>query len=368
MEFFRRVVVFTLSVFKLSVFKPSVFKLSVFTPSVFKLSVFKPSVFTPSAFKLSVLTLSVGLVLVVLSPRGAVALEEGERAIVVFADEHSHYTNEIYHALREGLKERGRQERLILASLPGLEDREFFAYLESTHRFVLRVGLSSRLARELSSQHQQAPLLFVDVRDPVADGLVDSLERPGGNATGVATPIDLERQLDLFLKIKPQIKAIGIVFDPGDRGALSMLARMDALARERNFDVHKAPAFGGDDIQEAAISLIGRVEAIYAIDSDNFRTESVRQILRIGTENNLPVITDSARYVADGALIALDFNYHVVGDSLAELVTRALKGEPVGTIPVMTIESTVFDLNATQARALGLYVSETLHRQARQIY
>ncbi|MCB1863223.1 MAG: ABC transporter substrate-binding protein, partial [Gammaproteobacteria bacterium] len=119
-----------------------------------------------------------------------------------------------------------------------------------------------------AAAHGTLPVIFSAVTDPLDARLVDNLERPGGNVTGVSDLLPLEQHLALIREIVPDAGAVGIPYNPGEANAAVLVKRIEAMAPGLGLKIVTASAPTTGDVLMAARSLVGKVDVIY-VTTDN---------------------------------------------------------------------------------------------------
>ena len=206
------------------------------------------------------------------------------------------------------------------------------------------------------------PLLFITGGDPVKLGIVTSLNRPGGNATGVSTFFSVlgPKRLALLQELVPKIAAIGVLANP--TFAYTEEEMKDVLAAGRALDkqILITTATTESEIDAAFASLVERrVDALMLI-VDPFFVSRRGRFIALAAHYAVPVMYFSRDFAADGGLISYGPNlaeaYHQVGVYAGQI----LKGAKPANLPVL--QPTKFELmiNLKTAKALGLSVPPTL--------
>jgi putative ABC transport system substrate-binding protein len=213
------------------------------------------------------------------------------------------------------------------------------------------------------------PIVFVTGGDPVKNGYVASLNRPGGNLTGVSFLVSLlaAKRLELLSELTPSASAIGMLVNPNNPNAESSTrdARAAAQALGRKLLVVEA---GIEREIDAAFATFAQEKVGAAVvDADPFFLARQQQVVALATLEPLPVLYSFREFVAAGGLMSY-------GASLADAYHQAgvyggriLKGEKPADLPV--VQPTRFELviNLRTAKTLGLAVPLTLQAQADEV-
>ena len=161
---------------------------------------------------------------------------------------------------------------------------------------------SARAAKAASST---IPIVFVVGSDPVREGLVASLNRPGGNMTGVMLFIVevVAKRLELLRELIPQARAIGGLFNPGLPTADPQMKEVEAAARTLGLELHIAKASSEREFEPAFAALAQQRVAAVLVETNPFFTTRREQIIALAARHAMPAIYGLREYAADGGLI-----------------------------------------------------------------
>jgi putative ABC transport system substrate-binding protein len=206
------------------------------------------------------------------------------------------------------------------------------------------------------------PIVFVSGSDPVKVGLVASLNKPGGNITGVHLLILAmgAKRLGLLHELVPAANPIGVLTNPNFADANTQLRDMEEAARSLGLELLVLKASTELEIDAAFSELAQRRIGALLIGSDAFFTIRRSQLAALTLRHGIPAMFDLRENVAAGGLMSYGASL-VDGYRQGGIYTgRILKGEKPADLPVM--QSTKFDLviNLTTAKALGLTIPPTL--------
>jgi putative ABC transport system substrate-binding protein len=228
------------------------------------------------------------------------------------------------------------------------------------------VPISTPSAQAVAAATRTIPVVFTAVTDPLAAGLVKTIDAPGGNVTGISDLSPIGAHVGLIKELVPGAKAVGFIFNPGEANSVALLARFKAEAGKSGLTVVEAPANRSADVQGAARSLVGRVQALY-VPTDNTIVSALESVIAVAEQNKIPFIAGDTDSVARGAVASIGFNYHDVGRETAAIVVRVLKGEKPGAIPVSYASGTNLVVNRKAAMAQGVTLPEALVKRATKV-
>jgi putative ABC transport system substrate-binding protein len=207
------------------------------------------------------------------------------------------------------------------------------------------------------------PIVFVFAADPIDLGLVDSLNRPGGNVTGVIyTGINLEgKRLDLLAQLAPQAKTIAFLSDdPNQRGVQAQKSEMLAAAASAGKEMIVLDIRRDSDIDAAFSTLVERRVGALAVGIGTILRGNTDRIVALAALHMIPAIYPFRQYVLSGGLMSYGGRVQDAYRPAGVYVGRILNGEKPADLPVQ--QSTLFELviNLKTAKALGLVVPRTL--------
>ncbi|MBB4018109.1 putative ABC transport system substrate-binding protein [Chelatococcus caeni] len=228
------------------------------------------------------------------------------------------------------------------------------------------VAISTPSAQAVASATKSIPVIFSAVTDPVGAQLVKSAEKPGGNVTGVSDMAPFADQLALVKEITPNVKTIGVLFNPGEANSVTSLAMIKAAAEKLGLAVVEGPATKSAEVQAAARGLIGKADALF-VPTDNTIVSAFEAAVGAAQQGKIPVYAADTDSVARGALASVGFNYKQIGLETAELVAKVLKGENPGDLPVVFAQGTDLYLNKGMAAKLGITLPEALVARATKV-
>jgi putative ABC transport system substrate-binding protein len=226
------------------------------------------------------------------------------------------------------------------------------------------VPISTPSAQAVVGATRDIPVVFTAVTDPVGAKLVPNLERPGGNVTGMSDLSPIGLHLDLIREIAPEAERLGVIYNPGEANSVTLLELIRQEAPARGLEIVEAAAPRSADVLPAAQSLVGNVDAIY-VPTDNTVVTALEAVVKVGTDNQLPVFAGDTDSVPRGAIAALGFNYYDLGRQTGKIVARVLEGANPGDIPVEGVQITELYVNPGAAEAMGVTIPPELLERAK---
>lgn len=217
------------------------------------------------------------------------------------------------------------------------------------------VGVATVSAQSLSkyARNDRTKLIFSSVTDPVDAGLVKSIKKPGNNTSGVSNFIPIRPQLEMFLKVKPSIKKLGFLYNPGELNSISLIKKLKEICPEYGIELVTVSASKTSEASQSAVKLSGLVDAIF-ISNDNTALSAFKTIVKAANKVSIPVFVSDTDIVKDGAIAALGPNQYNLGLQTAKMIVRALGGEEVGSMEIEYPKDIELYLNSKVAKKIGI--------------
>ncbi len=227
---------------------------------------------------------------------------------------------------------------------------------------ILAIATSTSQAAEKISE--DIPIVFAAVSDPVTSGLVESLENPGKNVTGVSDALDLERFVDLMYTLTPDIKKVGLLYNSGEVNSIDAInalkEQLNSMGKEVEFVEGGVTNTG--EVAQAAQSLINKgVDALFT-PTDNTLASQIGPAARLAEEAKIPFYVGADSMVKGGALATVGINYNLVGEDAAVMVADIINGtKKASEIPVKVYsdELSIY-INKKTVEAIGITIPDSV--------
>jgi putative ABC transport system substrate-binding protein len=203
------------------------------------------------------------------------------------------------------------------------------------------------------------PIVFAAVGDPVGAGVVASLARPGGNATGLSLQQTdaAGKRLELLREIVPGLRHLGVMANSRNASAALDMHEAEAAAHALGLEAVRSEVLRPEDIAPAFDTLKGRVEALYVCNDPLAGTYRVR-ISTLALAARLTTMFMGQGYVEAAGLMSYEANFLDLYRRTAELVDKILRGAKPADIPVEQLTKFELVVNLTTAKALSLKIPE----------
>jgi ABC-type uncharacterized transport system substrate-binding protein len=231
------------------------------------------------------------------------------------------------------------------------------------------VAINVPATAALQRETRTIPIVMANVTDPVANGLVASLNRPGGNTTGfgvLETPLG-GKWLELLSEIAPGVKRAAIMFNPEMASLSTFMPSFETAARRLKVVPVTAPVHTDVEI-EAAIVALGREPGDgLVVMPDVFTLNHRGAIIFAADRNNVPAVYYRSEFARDGGLLSYGPDSIEPFRRAASYVDRILRGEKPGDLPVQFPSKFEMVINLKAAKALGLTVPHSILLRADEV-
>jgi putative ABC transport system substrate-binding protein len=269
-------------------------------------------------------------------------------------------------AFRQGLKEAGLVEGQDVAiELRSAEDQARLPLLVADlfrHWQVALIVGNTPAALAAKAATTTVPIVFTTGGDPVRDGLVANLNRPGGNVTGVSF-ISVElgaKQLGLLRGLRPGAARIAMLADPEWPLTEPFVSQVRAAASALGQQIEVLYVGSDREIEAAFTTLVQHGAGALHVGVGTFLFSQREQIIALAARHRIPAIYAFRNYVAAGGLMSYGASVPDAYRQAGMYAGRILKGEKPGDLPVMLPTKFEFVINLGTAKALGLEIPDKL--------
>jgi putative ABC transport system substrate-binding protein len=278
-------------------------------------------------------------------------------------------------AFRNGLKEsdyvEGQNVTVEYRFAEGQYDRLAALAADLVQRKVAVIVASGGDPPALAAKAASAtiPIVFISSSDPIKLGLVASLNRPGGNATGVNvfTSMMASKRLELLRELVPQDAVLAALVNPGSPSAATQSEDLQEAARVSKQKLIVLNASTESDIDLAFATLVQQQAAALLVDTDAFFLNRRNQFSALAAHHRIPTIYAQREFVVAGGLMSYGVSLAEMNRQLGVYAGRVLKGEKPADLPVQ--QPTKFELvvNLITAKVLGLEIPTKLLARADEV-
>ena len=217
-------------------------------------------------------------------------------------------------------------------------------------------AIATPAAQTMANATKDIPIVGTAITDYAEAKLVASNKEPKGNVTGTTDMNPIKEQVDLMLKIMPQTKNVGVVYSSSEVNSQLQVKILKEVLAAKNINVVEATVSNVYDIQQAAQSLVGKVDAVYA-PTDNVIASAMPTLVAITDEAKIPVFCGEGGMVKAGGLATVGIDYYKLGLQTGAMAARILSGkEKPATMAIESQKEMQTIVNTEAAKKLGITI------------
>ncbi len=220
------------------------------------------------------------------------------------------------------------------------------------------VATPAAMSQYSAAKNTNIPMVFTAVSDPVAAGLVKSLEQPGTNVTGTSDVLPLAKQVEMIRAFLPDAKKIGVIYTTSETNSISHLKTLETVAQEAGFEVVSVGVTNSSEVASAAVSVVAQGADCINNFTDNNVVDNLASVLKAANDAGIPVFGSEIEQVKNGCLAAEGIDYVALGEQTGRMAARVLKGENASEIAVEQVKDSAPVYNKKVCEALGLELPE----------
>jgi putative ABC transport system substrate-binding protein len=242
---------------------------------------------------------------------------------------------------------------------------QYFASIDVDLIFSIATPITQACADAVEGT--DIPVVFAAVTDPVAAGFADNWTVPGGQVTGASDWADVGAQVKLGMDIYPAAR-LGVIYNAGEVNSVVQINELEKVAASLNItDIVPATAATTAEVYAAAMSLVGRVDAIW-VPSDNTVAGAIQAVVAVCEDNDIPLFGSDISSIAKGGCISGEgLDYYVNGQEAGKLAARVLKGEDPANISISTTPMTIIYLCPAAAERMGVTIPQAVLDTATEV-
>jgi len=246
--------------------------------------------------------------------------------------------------------------------------REFAADLVREHvDVIVTIGTPAGFAAKQATS--TIPIVLGAISDPVGVGLVASLARPGGNATGnsLMAPELSAKRLEILRTLAPGISRFAILWDSSNPGMAERVHETEIAANQSHVLLHIVGPKNLEELEAAFAELLDQRPDALLVTTEAFTRQHLARILDFANRNKIPAMFEDSSYVEAGGLMSYGPNYEEVFRTAAVFVDKILKGAKPADLPIEQPTKFQLVINFKTAKALAIEIPPTLLTMADRV-
>ena len=305
-----------------------------------------------------IITLIVAILLLAVQITGCAPQKKSSFVIGVVAPAPS--MEPVLQGFKEGMAEKGfiegKNVTYIYHGPLGADatklEAEVQSFVDAKVDLILSLATPATVAAQKVTAGTKIPVVFTPISDPLGAGFVESINKPGGNMTGVRNGGFTPKNLEWLKTIVPSIKKIYAPYNPKDKSAIFARGLLLETAAKLGIEVVTPEITTADDIPGVLANMPEDIDAIFCL-SDSMVISRVADIVAAANERKIPVTAVSRAHVEAGTLMGFGSEFNTVGKQTAGVAAQILNGADPSTLPVEESEYFLF-LMVKTADSLGI--------------
>jgi len=285
---------------------------------------------------------------------------------------HQPLLDETHRGLVSELRALGLDDGINYRVETRVADKDVQLCAQITKQFLdqhasLLIPIATPAAQAAASQCEDTPIVFAVITDPVAAGLVESLDRPGRNITGTSNRWPFEKQIALVPRILPAAKTLGALWNPGEVNSQAAMGFIRPLAKKAGLEIVEVPVATTADVAAAARGVADKVDAFLMIP-DNTTLAATSVLAQIALDTRKPLIGGDMDTVRQGSVATYGYDYFELGRLTATMAKEVLldkKDPKVMSVRFSPKESLI--VNERTAARLNLRIPDDVKANAVEV-
>lgn len=279
--------------------------------------------------------------------------------------------DQINDGIVQGLADKGyvEGENLIIEFQNGQADQSrlntMSQELIDSNADVL-VGIATPAAQALANATDEIPIILGAITDPIGAGLVDDMEKPGGNITGVSNQTPVDAVIELAQEILPEAKTVGILYSSNEDNSQAQVDEASAAAEAMGLAVELFVVNSSNEIAQTVQVMASQVDYIY-LPQDNTVANAMDTVVQEADAAGVPVFPSVDTMVAQGGLATVGQNQFQIGVETGIMAAQILDGADPATTPVNIFTDGELIINSAQAEKLGITIPASVLAEAKEI-
>lgn len=226
-------------------------------------------------------------------------------------------------------------------------------------------AIATPAVQTMANATKEIPIVGTAVTDYKVAKLVKDNSKPGTNVTGTTDMNPVEAQIDLLVKIMPKAKTVGFIYNSSEVNSQLQIDLAKKVAAARGLATVEATVSSVNDIQQAAQSLMGKVDALY-IPTDNVMASAMPNLIKITDEAKIPVFCGESGMLKAGGVATLGIDYYKLGLQTGEMAADILSGKAKPQdMAIQSQKTFTVTLNEEAIKKLGLTIPDDIRKEAK---
>jgi putative tryptophan/tyrosine transport system substrate-binding protein len=271
----------------------------------------------------------------------------------------------------EGLKEKGYEDgnNIIIDYQNAQGDTatsQIIAQKFASENKDLILAIATPAAQAVYNATKEIPTVFTAVTDPISAEIAKDWISSGTNLTGVSDMVPVDQQLELLLKLIPEVKTIGVIFNTSEANSVVQVEALKEEAAKLNLEVKEIGVTNVNEINQNLTAVIKDIDSLYT-PTDNTVASAFDLIGKISVENNVPILGAEEAVVDVGGLCSIGIDYFNLGRETAYKAVEIIDGKKPEEIEISTLSDMSITINTDVAARLGITIPEDINNMANKV-
>ncbi|MBN1404690.1 MAG: ABC transporter substrate-binding protein [Opitutales bacterium] len=228
----------------------------------------------------------------------------------------------------------------------------------------LIIPLSTPCLAAVCAKVKDKPVVFADVTEPIGAGAGKSFTDHQSNITGAVWPAPLEGGFDWMQRLFPNIRRMGVLYNPGEPNAITEITLAKKYTKVRGIELITRPVNNSSEVPEALTSIFSEDLDAFFLEADNAVISAQPIIGEACRKNGIPLLGDDDSCMGYGALLAVGISPHGNGRLAGQMASRVLLGEDPATMPFAPSEEVLLSIDLKVAQNLGITLPSDMLKEA----
>ncbi|MPM11753.1 hypothetical protein SDC9_58104 [bioreactor metagenome] len=271
----------------------------------------------------------------------------------------------------EGLKEKGYEDNKNISIDYQNAQGDTATSQTIAQKFVadkkdLILAIATPAAQAVYNATKDIPTVFTAVTDPIAAEIAKDWRSSGTNLTGVSDMVPVDKQLELLLKLKPDVKTIGVIYNTSEANSEVQVQALKKEAEKVNLKVKEIGITNVNEINQNLTSAIKDIDALYT-PTDNTVASAYDLVGQIAIKNNIPILGAEEAVVSKGGLCSIGIDYFKLGKETAYKAVEILEGKKPNEIEITTLSDMNITINTDVATKLNIEIPSDLDEKSNKV-
>lgn len=230
----------------------------------------------------------------------------------------------------------------------------------------LILAIATPSAQAVYNATKDIPTVFTAVTDPITAEIAKDWKNSQTNLTGVSDMVPVDKQLDLLLNLKPDVKTIGVIYNTSEVNSGVQVEALKKEAKKFNLNVKEIGVTNVNEINQNLTAVIKEIDALYT-PTDNTVASAYDLIGQVAIKNNIPILGAEESVVSKGGLCSIGIDYFKLGKEAAYKAVEILEGKKPEEIEITTLTDMNITINTDVATKLGIKIPIDIEEKSNKI-